>query len=117
MKKLGVAVFLAWALFSFGCSSTPSGTDNIGDLTANGASRLGQKVVVVGVAETKTGQSSMGLFRVFNAGHNIWAWRNVEELDEPPQGEKVRVEGVLRQKEFNIIGKVFYVEASKISME
>jgi hypothetical protein len=118
MKKLGAAIFLAWLLCSFGCSSTPSGTNNINDLLTNGASQLGQKVIVVGLAETKTGQTSFGLFRVVNtaSNKNIWIHRS-EEVDEPPQGEKVRVEGVLQQKEFNIIGKVFYIEATKVSME
>jgi predicted metal-dependent enzyme (double-stranded beta helix superfamily) len=118
MKKLGAAIFLAWLLCSFGCSSTPSGTNDIKELLTNGASYLGQKVIVVGLAETQTGHSTEGLFRVVNtaSNKNIWIHRS-EEVDEPPQGEKVRVEGVLQQKEFSLIGKVFCVEATKISME
>jgi hypothetical protein len=118
MKKLGAAILFACFLFSFGCSSTPSGTNDIKELLTNGASYLGQKVIVVGLAETQTGHTTEGLFRVVNtaSNKNIWIHRS-EELDEPPQGEKVRVEGILQQKEFSFIGKVFYVEATKISIE
>jgi hypothetical protein len=58
----------------------------------------------------------MGFFRIINSNKNIWVKRT-ELLDEPPQAEKVRVEGILRQGEFNIIGKVFYVEATNIKLE
>ncbi len=116
MKKLGTAAFLLWLLLSFGCSSTPSGTDKISDLLANGASRLGQNVTVVGMAETKTGYSSMKMFRLFSDSTSIWVLRN-DETEEPPQGYKVRVVGTLQQKEVNALGKIICIDAKNVSME
>jgi hypothetical protein len=116
MKKVGTAAFLIWLLLSFGCSSTPPGTDKISDLQANGASRLGQNVTVVGTAETKTGFSSMKMFKLFDGSKSIWVLRN-DESEEPPQGIKVRVVGTLQQKDFNVIGKAIYIDAKSVSME
>jgi hypothetical protein len=118
MKKLFAAAFLLGLLFLSGCSSTPSGTDKLGDVVDNAASRLGQKVIVVGSAETKTGLSTERLFKIFNekGTQSIWVMRN-EETEEPPEAAKVRVEGTLQQKEFHIIGKVFYIDATSVVME
>jgi hypothetical protein len=116
MKKLGTAAFLIWLLLSFGCSSTPSGTDKIKDLLANGASRLGQNVTVVGMAETRTGFSSMKMFKLFDGSVSIWVLRN-DETEEPPEGQKVRVIGTLQQQDFKAIGKAFCIEAKSVLME
>ena len=40
-----------------------------------------------------------------------------EGTEEPPQGIDVRVTGILQQKEFTIIGEVFYILATKVEME
>ena len=116
MKKLGTAVFLIWLLLSLGCSSTPPGTDKISDLVANGASRLGQNVTAVGISETKTGFSSMMLFKLFDGSKSIWVLRN-DEIPEPPQGTKVRVVGTLQQKDLNVLGKTILIEAKSVLME
>jgi hypothetical protein len=116
MKKLGIALFLIWLLLSFGCSSTPSGTDKISDLVTNGASRLGQSVTAVGIAETKTQFSSEKMFKLFDGGKSIWIQRN-GETEEPPQGIKVRVVGTLQQQEFKALGKIIYIDAKSVLME
>ncbi len=116
MKKLVAAAFLLGLLFLAGCSSTPSGADNLIDVIENAASRVGQKVVVVGTSETKTGFSSEGLFQLFVGTKSIWVQRN-EEIEEPPQATKIRVEGTLQKKTFNIVGEVYYIDATSVSME
>ena len=116
MKKMVTAAFLIWLLLSLGCSSTPSGTDKISDLQANAAARLGQNVTVVGTAETKTGFSSMKMFKLFDGGKSIWVLRN-DETEEPPQGIKVRVVGTLQQQDFKAIGNAMYIDAKSVSME
>ena len=116
MKKIGAIAFLLWLLLSFGCSSTPPGTDKISDLQANAASRLGQNVTVVGIAETKTNFSSMNLFKVFEGGKSIWVQRS-EETEEPPQGYKIRVVGTLQEKEVNALGKILCIDAQSVLME
>jgi hypothetical protein len=116
MKKLVATAFLLGLLFSLGCSSTPSGTNKLTDVIENAASRVGQKVVVVGTSETKTGFSSERLFQVFDGTKFLWVMRN-EEIEEPPQATKIRVEGTLQQKKFNIIGEVYYIDATSVSME
>jgi hypothetical protein len=35
----------------------------------------------------------------------------------PPQGAKVRVTGLVQQKEFTGIGKTLYIDATKVMME
>jgi len=117
MKNSCSAVFLILSLLLFfGCSSIPSGTDKITDLQTKGAERLGQNVIVVGMADTKTPLSSFRMFKVYQNEDFIWVTLP-EGAEEPPQGMTVRAAGVLQQKEFTVIGKVFYVEATKISME
>jgi len=117
MKKLFTAVFLGlWMLISLGCSSTPSGTISIGDIQKNAASRLGQNVVVVGMADTRTPLSSFRMFKLYDGSQYLWVTLP-ESAEEPPQGVNVRVTGALQQKEFNIIGKVYYIESTKVAME
>jgi len=117
MKNIYVAAFLVLSLLLlFGCSSVPSGTEKIVDLQKQGASRLGQNVIVVGMADTKTPLSSFRMFKLYQDENFIWVTLP-EGAEEPPQGMTVRAAGVLQQKEFNVIGKVIYVEAAKVTME
>jgi hypothetical protein len=117
MKNIYLAVFLILSLLIlFGCSSIPSGTDKITDLQKQGAQRLGQNVVVVGMADTKTPLSSFRMFKLYQNENFIWVTLP-EDAEEPPQGMNVRAAGVLQEKEFSVIGKVIYVEATKITME
>jgi hypothetical protein len=117
MNKFFTAVFLGvWLLISIGCSSIPSGTMAIKDIQANPAEQLGKEVVAVGIAETRTSMSSFRMFKLYQGSDNIWVTLP-EETEEPPQGIKVRVTGPLQEKEFTIIGKVYYIEATKVEME
>ncbi len=117
MKKLSTAVVLGlWLLFSLSCSSTPSGTTSISDIQKTAAERLGQNVVVVGMADNRTPLSSFRMFKLYDDSKYLWVER-AESVEEPPQGIKVRVYGTLRQKEFNVIGKVYYIESNKVAME
>jgi hypothetical protein len=117
MKKLFAAIIVGVALLlSFGCSSTPAGTIAVSELQKTAASRLGQEVVVVGMAETKTPLSSFRMFKLFKGSDYIWV-TIPEGTEEPPQGIDVRVTGTLQQKEFELIGKAYFIEATKIRME
>jgi hypothetical protein len=116
MKKLSMAVLGLWLLFSFGCSSTPPGTISIGDIQKNVAERIGQNVVVVGMADTRTPLSSFRMFKLYDGNQYLWVTLP-QSAEEPPQGISVRVSGTLQQKEFNIIGKVYYIESTKVAME
>jgi len=117
MKRLCTVSFLVLPLLlSFGCSSIPSGTESITELQKKGAERLGQNVIVVGMADTRTNLSSFRMLKVYQNESFIWVMRP-EGAEEPPQGMNIRVTGVLQQKEFTVIGKVFYIEATKIAME
>jgi hypothetical protein len=117
MKKICAAACISLLMMLLaGCSSIPSGTDRIVEIQKNGVSRLGQNVIVVGMAETKTGMSSFKLFKVYQDNNNIWV-ALPEGGNEPPQGVNVRVTGPLQQKEFNVIGKVLYIQADKVKME
>jgi hypothetical protein len=117
MKKLSTAVILGlWLLISLGCSSTPPGTISVADLQKTAAERIGQEVVVVGMADTRTPLSSFRMFRLYNGNQYIWVARP-ESTEEPPQGIKVRVFGTLQEKEFTVIGKAFYIQATKVAME
>jgi hypothetical protein len=73
-------------------------------------------VVVVGMADTRTPLSSFRMFRLYNGNQYIWVARP-ESTEEPPQGIKVRVFGTLQEKEFTVIGKAFYIQATKVAME
>jgi hypothetical protein len=117
MKKIFTAVFLGlWLLLSIGCSSIPSGTDKIEDLKKNTASMIGKNVVVVGLSETKTTLSSFRMFKI-SQGNN-WFWvKYPEGSEEPPQGINVRVFGAIQESQFNIIGKAYFIQATKVAME
>ena len=117
MKKFFTAVFLGlWLLLSIGCSSIPSGTEKIEDLKKNAASMLGKNVVCVGLSETKTSLSSFRMFKI-SQGNN-WFWvKYPEGAEEPPQGTTVRVFGVIQESQFNVIGKAFFIQATKVAME
>jgi len=117
MKKICTAALLGLCLlFLIGCSSTPSGTEKIKNLLKDPESILGKEVVCVGLAETKTPLSSFRMFKLFDGGDFIWV-KYPESVEEPPQGYKIRVNGMLLQGEFNIIGKAYYIEANKVAME
>lgn len=117
MKKLYAAATIGLLLLtSFGCSSIPSGTEPIPELLKNAASRLGQEVVVVGMADTKTPMSSFRMFKLYQDQNFIWVTLP-EGQEDPPQGLNVRVTGPLQEKQFELIGKVYYVEASRVRME
>ncbi len=117
MKKLCAAAFIGLLLLlSISCSSIPAGTEKISDLQKNGASRLGQSVVVVGMADNRSAMSSFHMFKLYQDNDFIWA-TIPEGKEEPPQGLNVRVTGPLQQKEFNVIGKVYYIESTQLKME
>lgn len=117
MKTLCAATFVGVMLLLLsGCSSTPEGTIAIKEIVNNSAAMLGQDVVVVGMAETKTPLASFRMFKLFKG--NDYVWSTIPEgTEEPPQAVKVRVTGKLLQKEFNIVGEVYYIEATQIRME
>jgi hypothetical protein len=116
MRKLCTMLILGAFLFSLGCSSVPSGTEAIGDIQKNGAQRIGQNVVVVGMAETKTPMSSFKMFKIYDDQKYIWV-SIPESIPMPPQGVSVRVTGALQQNDFNVIGKIVYIDATKVAME
>jgi hypothetical protein len=117
MKRFGAATILCMLIFVFlGCSSTPPGTVSIGDVQKKGAEQLGQNIVVVGTAETRTSMTSFRLFKIYDGGNFLWV-ALPEGSEMPPQGLKVRASGALQQKEFTVIGKTIYIEATKVSME
>jgi hypothetical protein len=115
MKKLCTAAVLGlWLLFSIGCSSTPSGTISVTDVQK--PERLGQNVVVVGMAETKTNMSAFNMFKLYRGQKFVWVELQ-PSMEMPPQGYNVRVSGSLQQKEYNVIGKVYCIQATKVAME
>jgi hypothetical protein len=117
MKKIFTAVFLGLLLLFFiGCSSTPAGTEKIADLNKKGADKIGSNVVVVGLSETKTPLSSFRMFKIYDGGDFVWV-KYPDTVEEPPQGIKVRVFGSFQKGDFTIIGKVFYIDATKVAME
>jgi hypothetical protein len=117
MKKLSTAVFLGlWILVSLGCSSTPSGTMAVKDLQESIADRIGQDVVVVGMADTRTPMASFKMFKLSSGNNYVWA-SIPEDAEEPPQGLKVRVTGTVQQKEFPAMGNVVFIESTKVGME
>lgn len=117
MKKFCAATIVGLLLLlSFGCSSTPSGTVAIKDLQQNAATRVGQNVVVVGMAEMNTPNAPTKMFRIYRDNRYFWV-SLPESAPEPPQGADVRVSGTLQQKEFSLIGKVYYIQADKVSLE
>ena len=117
MKKgCAAALISLLLLLSISCSSIPAGTEKITDLQKNAASKLGQNVVVVGMADNRSSMSSFKMFKLYQNNDFIWA-TIPEGKEEPPQGIDVRVTGPLQQKEFNVIGKVYYIESTNLQME
>jgi len=115
MKRLCAAAILGlWLLVSLGCSSTPPGTVSVTDVQK--PERVGQNVVVVGMAETKTSMSTFRMFQLFNEQKAIWVELE-PAIEMPPQGVNVRVTGTLQQKDYNVIGKVYCIQAKKVAME
>jgi hypothetical protein len=117
MKRLVTAVILSTLLLTFlGCSSTPPGTTSVGDVVKKATELIGQNVVVVGLSETRTSMTSFRMFKIYDGGNFLWVVLP-EGTEMPPQGLKVRVTGLLQQKEFTVIGKTIYIEATKVAME
>ena len=117
MKKFFTTAFLGlWLLSSLGCSSIPEGTVAIRDLMADPEEQLGVEIELVGMAETRTQMSSFGMFKLYQDNDYVWVTLP-EDTEEPPQGIDVRVYGVLQQKEFTVIGEVYYILATKVAME
>ena len=117
MKKIFAAVLLGLLLLiSISCSSTPAGTDKLKDIANNPAEKLNKNVVVVGLAETKTPLSSLRMFKIYDGGDFLWV-KYPDTVEEPPQGLNVRVFGTIQQGQFNLIGKVYYIDATKVAME
>jgi ABC-type transport system involved in multi-copper enzyme maturation permease subunit len=118
MKKLSAAVLLGlWLLISLGCSSAPSGTVAIKDLQKNMAQQVGQNVVVVGDADTRTTLSSFKMIKVYKGTDSIYV-SLPEGTEAPPQGVAIRVTGVVSQKEFpGLPGKTYYIESTNVSLE
>jgi hypothetical protein len=115
MKSTSTAVFLIlFLMISFGCS-TPSGTIAISDLQKNTAKYQGQQVAVVGTANVQT-ELSPQMFQLNNKYDSIWVSRP-ESAYNPDQGRQVRVTGTFQKKKFNVIGEVYYIEATKVEVE
>jgi hypothetical protein len=117
MKKYSAAALLGlWLLISMGCSSAPSGTMSVENLKKNMAAQLGQNVVVVALTDVRTELSSFKMFKLYESNSFVWA-SIPEGTEEPPQGYKVRVTGVVKEKEFPAVGKIYFIEATKVEME
>ena len=117
MKKFFTAAVLGlWLLSSLGCSSIPTGTVAIKDIMAIPEEQLGVEIILVGMAETRTEMSSFGMFKLYQDSNSVWVLLP-EDTEEPPQGIKVRVSGILQQKKFTVIGEVYYILATKVAME
>ena len=117
MKKFFTAAFLGlWLLSSLGCSSVPEGTVAIKDLMADPEEQLGLEIELVGMAETRTQMSSFGMFKLYQESDFVWVLLP-EGAEEPMQGFDVRVAGILQQKEFTVIGEVYYILATGVTME
>jgi len=117
MKRILAAIILGvWLLVSVGCSSIPSGTEKIADLNQNKASMIGKDVVCVGLTDTKGSLSSFRMFKISQGSNWFWV-KYPEGAEEPPQGIKVRVYGKIQESQFNIIGKAYFIQATKVAME
>lgn len=101
MKKLCIAVVLGVVfLFLHGCSSTPPGTVSVKDLIEKESELLGQHVIVVGNAETRTSLAHMKCFQLYKDMNKVWVKLPEDAESLPPQAEKVRVEGTLKKEKF-----------------
>jgi hypothetical protein len=107
-----ICLGLMLLLLSYGCSSGPS----VDDILKDPESKLGQEVVAVGMAETKSNLASLGMFRLYNGQKYIWVTLT-ESVSMPPQATQVRVTGTLYQKNFATLGMTYFIEAKKISLE
>jgi hypothetical protein len=119
MKRFSIAIPLGLLLMIFvGCSSTPEGTVAIKDLQQTIEQQIGQKVVVVGSVDTSAGGVSITrLFRLYKGNDAVWV-SIPENEPTPPQGVRVRVTGVVSEKDFpGGIGRRVYIESQSINME
>jgi hypothetical protein len=118
MKKFSAAVLIGlWLLISLGCSSAPSGTVAIKELQNNMAQRVGQNVVAVGIADTRTTLASHKIIKIYKGMDSIYI-SLPEGTEAPPQGVSVRVAGVIQEKEFpGLPGKTYYIESTTVSLE
>jgi hypothetical protein len=119
MKKNSTTLlFCLLLLVLIGCSSTPEGTVAIKDLQKNIEQQIGQKVVVVGTADTSaSGMSTTGLFRLYKGNEAVWV-SVPERGSAPPQGVRIRVTGVIAENTFSGgIGRRVYVDLESITME
>jgi len=119
MKRFSIAISFGLFLMLFaGCSSTPEGTVTIKDLQQTIEQQIGQKVVVVGSVDTSAGSLSITrLFRLYKGNDAVWV-SIPENEPTPPQGIRVRVIGVISEKEFpGGIGRRVYIESQSINME
>ena len=119
MKKFSIAVLFSLLLITFtGCSSAPDGAVAIKELQQTIEQRIGQKVVVVGSVDTSAGGMSITrLFRLYKGNDAVWA-SVPEGTPDPPQGVRVRVTGVVAEKDFPAgVGRRVYVESQSIMME
>ena len=119
MKKISIAFSLSLLLLAFaGCSSAPEGTVAIKDLQQTIEQQIGQKVVVVGTVDHNVGGMSITkLFRLYKGNDAVWA-SVPEGTPDPPQGVRVRVTGVIAEKDFpGGIGRKVFIESQSITME
>jgi len=121
MKKLCIAVVLVIGigfLFLHGCSSTPPGTVSVADILEKESELLGQHVVVIGKAETYTSMDQYDLFYLYKEMDEVWVELPEDAISMPPQAEKIRVEGILKRKQFTTMpDEELYIEATSVSLE
>ena len=119
MKRFIIAIpFGLLLMLLASCSSTPEGTVAIKNLQQTIEQQIGQKVVVIGSVDTSAGGISITrLFRLYKGNDAVWA-SIPEDAPIPPQGVRVRVTGVVSEKDFpGGIGRRVYIEAHSINME
>ena len=119
MKKLYVAVVLCVGiLLVCGCSSTPPGGVSVKDIREKESELLGQNVIVVGRADTKTPMKDLKLFYLYEDFDKVWVELPKDALAMPPQAEKIRVEGTLRKKKFTALpDEQVYIEATVVDLQ
>jgi len=119
MKMFSISLSLSLLFLVFaGCSSAPEGTVAIKDIQRTIEQQIGQKVVVVGTVDNNVGGMSItNLFRLYKGNDAVWA-SVPEGIPDPPQGVRVRVTGVIAEKDFpGGIGRRVYIESQSIAME
>ncbi len=119
MKKLCIAVVLSVGLLALsGCSSTPSGTVSVKDILERESELLGQHVVAVGRAETRTSMTQLNFFHLYQDMDEVWVELPEDAESMPPRAEKIRVEGVLKRKKFTAIPEEqLYIDATSVVLE